>query len=122
MADNIFHVFSEIIEKLESKNIDYMIVGSVASMIYGEPRMTRDMDLVIDLVEDAVGCFEDLFSSQEYYCPPGEVLLQELSQRGQFNLIHNASGLKIDIVVRKNSAHARQEFSRRKQRPFLGWF
>jgi hypothetical protein len=39
---------------LESLGLDYMITGGVASVIYGDPRFTRDIDLVLEL-QEAVG-------------------------------------------------------------------
>lgn len=46
---NLIKTFFEVLEKLESENIQYMVVGSIASMIYGEPRMTHDLDLVLEI-------------------------------------------------------------------------
>ena len=43
-------LLSLFIEPLERLNLDYMITGSVASMLYGEPRLTNDVDLVLDLL------------------------------------------------------------------------
>ena len=37
------------VEPLESVGISYMITGGVASVIYGDPRFTRDIDLVMQL-------------------------------------------------------------------------
>ncbi len=106
------------IKKLEEQNIPYMVVGSVASMIYGEPRLTHDMDLVIDLLPKDALRLETLFPLEEFYCPPEEVLTAEIIHRGQFNLIHHESGLKIDLMVRKNSEHSICEFGRRRKAPF----
>jgi hypothetical protein len=84
---NFMEVFVGIVAHLEQSSIDYMIVGSVASIIYGEPRMTRDMDLVLDIQPTDVSRFEKLFPFESFYCPPPEVLKQEVVERGQFNLI-----------------------------------
>ncbi len=119
---NIMEVFKDVIQHLESESIPYMVVGSVASMIYGEARMTRDMDIVIDIAPESLGRFESLFPFEKFYCPPTEILRQELSERGQFNLIHHDSGLKIDVVIRKDSDHGRTEFARKKRLPFWEGF
>jgi hypothetical protein len=110
--------FSSVIQKLEGKQIPYMIVGSVAAMIYGEPRLTHDMDLVINIAPADASKFEALFPLEEFYCPPKEVLTSEIVHHGQFNLIHHETGLKIDLMVRKETAHALSEFSRRRKVPF----
>ncbi|MBF0362638.1 MAG: hypothetical protein HQK49_16580 [Oligoflexia bacterium] len=115
---NIIDIFLLVIEKLESENIHYMLVGSLAAVIYGEPRMTHDMDLVVDILPQDVFKFEKLFSIEEFYCPPKEILNAEIINRGQFNLIHQESGLKIDVVIRKATQHAKEEFLRRQKYPF----
>lgn len=114
----MFDVFAALIQRLEGAQIPYMIVGSIASIIYGEPRLTKDMDLVVDIAPTDARRFGRLFPLEEYYAPPPEVLDDEIVRRGQFNVLHHASGLKIDFVVRKNTAYARTEFSRRRKLTF----
>ena len=36
-------------ERLEAAHIPYMLTGSFAMAYYGQPRMTRDLDLVVAL-------------------------------------------------------------------------
>ena len=111
-------VFFSVLEKLEKENIPYMIVGSLASMVYGEARLTRDMDLVVDIQPQDAHKFETLFPLNDFYCPPSEILRSEVIHRGQFNLIHHESGLKVDILIRKDSPHSKLEFTRRRKLPF----
>ena len=111
-------VFFSVLQKLESENVPYMVVGSVAAMVYGEPRMTHDMDLVLDILPEDASKLEEMFPLDEFYCPPIEVLSSEITHRGQFNLIHQGTGIKIDIMIRKDTEHARTEFQRRHKVPF----
>jgi hypothetical protein len=78
-----------------------MITGAVASIIYGEPRLTNDIDTVIDMTPDDVESFADAFPIEDFYCPPPEVIQLEIArpQRGHFNLIHHATGFKADIYA-----------------------
>lgn len=78
-----------------------MITGAVASIIYGEPRLTNDIDLVVDMSADDVGAFAKAFPIEDFYCPPPEVIRLEIgrSQRGHFNLIHHETGFKADIYA-----------------------
>ena len=87
-------------------------------MVYGEPRMTHGMDLVLDIQPEHANQFAALFPQEEFYCPPMEVLKSEIVHRGQFNLIHQGTRIKIDIMIRKNTEHSRIEFQRRKKVPF----
>src|SRR5262245_29671237 len=92
-----------------------MVVGSMASMTYGEPRMTHDLDLVVDLLSKDALKIETIFPANDFYCPPPEILQSEVVRRGQFKLIHHETGLKIDMVIRKESEHAICEFDRRQK-------
>lgn len=115
---DLLKVFQATLERLEQSSIDYMVVGSVASILYGEPRLTRDMDLVIEMKVSASASIFKAFNEEEYYLPPEEIITSEIMERGQFNLIHHSSGLKIDLIIRKDSPHSIEEFKRRKRLPF----
>ena len=81
--------------------VAYMVTGAVAATIYGEPRLTHDIDLVIDLRLEDIEKFVDAFPLEEFYCPPAEVIRLETGrpQRGHFNLIHHETGLKADVYA-----------------------
>ena len=87
--------------RLNQAGVPYVITGAVASIIYGEPRLTNDVDLVVLMRTGDVGNFVQAFPSEEFYCPPPEVLRIEVkrSHRGHFNLIHHESGMKADIYL-----------------------
>jgi hypothetical protein len=95
---NLFRIF---VSRLNNLSLPYMITGAVASIIYGEPRLTNDIDLVIDMSSDEVETFGDAFPIEDFYRPPPEVIRVEIgrSQRGHFNLIHHATGFKADIYA-----------------------
>jgi len=71
-----------------------------------------------DILPKDAAKLEKLFPIEEFYCPPFEVLSSEIIHRGQFNLMHHHSGLKIDIMLRKTNNHSVEEFKRRRQVPF----
>jgi hypothetical protein len=104
--------FQNAIARLEEAQISYIIVGSIASMVYGEPRLTRDMDLVIDVSAADSKKFEILFQQPDYYCPPLEVVADEIRNRGQFNLLHVPTGLKIDVMIKKATSFDQSRFQR----------
>ena len=84
-----------VITLIENSKMDYMIVGSVAGSIYGEPRLTRDLDLVVALSPGDVQKFPVLFDSKHFYVPPQEIISQEATRGGFVNLLHHTSGLKV---------------------------
>lgn len=104
-----------VITLLENSKMEYMIVGSVAGSIYGEPRLTRDLDLVVALSPGDVQKFPVMFDSKDFYVPPQEIISQEATRGGFVNLLHHASGLKVDLVFRKYNRHALMEFTRKKR-------
>ena len=87
-------------------------------MLYGEPRMTNDMDVVVELPVMVAKRLLDVFPEKDYYCPPFEVIQDEILNGGQFNIIHVESGSKVDFVLRKDTDFARTEFQRRVMMPF----
>lgn len=86
---------------LEQATLKYMLTGSVASMVYGLPRFTHDLDLVLDISTIDIATFVALFPLNLYYCPPEEIILIEVKRRqhGHFNLIHHQTGYKADIYL-----------------------
>jgi len=89
------------VARLEILGLPYMVTGSVASMVYGEPRLTLDVDLVIELDAEHASHFLAAFPEEEFYRPPLEVVRAECNRdtRGHFNLIHHATGMKADVYV-----------------------
>lgn len=86
---------------IEAIPITYMVTGSIAAILYGKPRLTHDMDIVIVLAPDQVTQFCRHFPSQEFYCPEEDVIRRELTRgdKGQFNLLDQESGFKIDVYL-----------------------
>ena len=92
---------------LENVGLPYMVVGSVASIVYGEVRTTRDVDLVLTLNAQTVELLAAAFPLEHYHCPPPEVLRIEASRerRGHFNLVHHDTGFVADchLLARENT-------------------
>ncbi len=89
------------VSRLEKLEIPYVVTGAVASSIYGEPRLTNDVDLIMMMRIEDIERFVQAFAPTEFYCPPAEVLKIEIrrSHRGHFNLIHHDTGTKADIYL-----------------------
>jgi hypothetical protein len=89
------------VARLEALGARYLVTGSVAATLYGEPRATHDIDLVVELSAAHREALPSAFPVEEFYLPPPEVvrLEGEREGRGHFNIIHHASGLKADIYL-----------------------
>jgi hypothetical protein len=73
-----------------------MITGSIAANFYTVPRMTRDIDIVVELFEQDIGRFIPLFEN-DYYLEP-QTVGEAVRNKGMFNLIHDQYIVKIDFV------------------------
>ena len=91
--------FVDFCQRLNDLPVNYMVTGSVGAMIYGEPRLTHDLDVVVDLHEDESERFSSAFEKDAFYVPPLEVIQTELSRssRGHVNIISFISGYKLDV-------------------------
>lgn len=113
LEPDLFLVF---LEPLNRARIPYMVTGSVAGIVYGEPRMTHDVDLVVELNASRIGEFVALFPAEDFYHPPEVVIRTEIGReaRGHFNLIHHATGFKADIYPIGRDALHRWAMERRR--------
>ena len=89
------------LDPLERLGLPYCITGSVAASVYGEPRLTADIDVVLLMRVDDIAALQAAFPAVDYYVPPDETLRLELarSARGMFNLIHHPSQFKADVYL-----------------------
>ncbi len=89
------------IEPLETQGLSYMITGGVASVIYGDPRFTRDIDIVLELPESGIEGLTQAFSSPDFYLPSVETLREEAGRprHGHFNIIHRDTALRADVYL-----------------------
>jgi hypothetical protein len=97
---------------LDAAGIPFMVAGSFASSVYGQPRTTQDLDVVIDADRAAVRAFVKSLPSAEWYAD--EDAADDAVLRGSmFNLIDLKTGWKVDLVIRKDRDFSRSEFARR---------
>ena len=89
-----------------------MLTGSVAMAYYATPRMTRDLDIVVQLEPGQVGALVDAFSMDFYI--DGDAARDAIASERLFNLMHLASAIKVDFIIRKSSEYRLMEFERRK--------
>ncbi len=106
-------VLKEVVRRLDQAKIPYMVTGSIAANFYTMPRMTRDIDIVVELSDQDISRFIALFL-KDYYLEPATVQA-EVKNKGMFNLIQNEHVIKVDFVIRKDSAYRRTEFVRRRK-------
>lgn len=99
--------------RLDSASIPYMVTGSIAVNYYAVPRMTRDIDIVVELTAGAADRVCALFEN-DFYVDRGAVH-EAAARAGTFNLIHHGHVIKVDFIVRKENEYRREEFARRRR-------
>lgn len=108
----------KVVVLLEKCNVAYMVSGSIASSFFGEPRATRDVDLVIDCDEKTLRQLVDQIERSGWYVS-AEAAMTALRERGMFNIIDPDSGWKADLIVRKDREYSIREFERRSPQPLF---
>lgn len=111
MNDEPIEVTLLVIAAFEKLQIRYLIAGSLASAIYGEPRATRDADLLADVKAEHVRSLSEMLESQ--FNIAEEAILAALKYRSSFNVIHYESLFKVDVFLPKPRQFDEQEFERR---------
>lgn len=115
IAVKIVHDFAERIEPL---GIEYMLTGSLAMMQYGVYRMTADIDVVIELKREDANRIIDAFEP-DYYVPHDRVR-DAIARKFMFNVIHQETAFKIDLVIKKTTEFQQNAFERRHKKDFYG--
>lgn len=101
----------QVVSTLERMGIRYFVTGSMATIFFGEPRFTNDIDIVVDLPASRIAEFCVAFPAPDFYLSE-ETVHRAVSRRGQFNIIHPSTGLKVDVMVPADTPFNRSRFLR----------
>ena len=98
----------EVLDRLDRLAIRYYVTGSWALSVHAEPRMTRDLDLVLDLdpadYERRIRpAFEDAYLVND---------LIDVGDRAIGRLVHRTEIARVDLIIGRRDAWARQAFER----------
>jgi hypothetical protein len=99
-----------VVEALEQLGVTYHIGGSVASSIYGLPRLTIDIDIIADLRLEHVRPLVKRLEPTYYI--DGEMITDAIKRRTEFNIIHLDTMLKLDVFLPKSRSFDRGELQR----------
>jgi hypothetical protein len=108
---NEIDVLKTVCKRLSDSKIAYMISGSVALSFYSEPRMTRDIDIVININARDIDKMMKLFENDFYI--DREMLETAVQNQTMFNIINLEALIKIDFIIRKNEIYRIEEFKNR---------
>jgi hypothetical protein len=96
---------------LEALSLPYLVTGSQATIAFGEPRFTNDIDIVVALTPDRLDAFIDSFPVEDYYLSRAAAS-DAIARQSMFNIIHPRSGLKIDVIIPGTTEYEQSRFAR----------
>jgi hypothetical protein len=105
-------LLADVAGRLETAGIPYMVVGSIAGSFHGLPRTTVDVDIVIEPTAEALRHFVDALPADRYYVSD-TAMGEALDRRTSFNIIEQATGWKVDLLIRRDRPFSTTEFERR---------
>ena len=114
-------LLKKIAEILQRLRIPYIVTGGIAVVVWGRPRFTADIDIVVELLAQKIDALagELLQIDKDVYLDK-IMMRRALEQEGEFNFIHPASGLKVDFWILKNNAFDKERMRRRVYRKIAG--
>lgn len=112
-------LLGKVIDVLQKHQIEYMVTGSIASSLQGEPRSTHDIDLVVNIHSQDVEVLVSAFSPPRFYLDP-HMVLNAIARQEMFNLIDTEQGDKIDFWLLTSEPFDQSRFSRRYKEEFRG--
>ncbi len=107
-----------VVEAFEALGIPYMIGGAQAAIFYGEPRLTRDIDVIAEVTPEHVAGLRRRFPEEDFYLSE-DAVRDAIRERRQFNIIHPESGLTVDVILPKDTDYDRVQFARRERHGLL---
>jgi len=112
-------LLARVVAALEAASVPYMVSGSLASSLQGEPRATHDIDLVIDVAAADVGRLVRAFDAPDLYVDE-QAIAEAVRRRAVFNLLQPATGDKVDLWLLTDEPYDRERFRRRQTVTALG--
>ena len=109
----------QVVHVLEGASVPFMLTGSLASSLQGEPRSTHDIDLVVDLQPAAIDPLVDAFPPPRFHLDRAAVE-RAVRTRGLVNLLDVEGGDKVDLWMLTGESFDQSRFSRRETVPVFG--
>ncbi len=96
---------------LDACGVRYLVGGSLASSLSGEPRSTLDVDMVVAMTPSDVERVAQAFRS-EFDVDEGAIA-RAVRERSSVNIFHRASAIKVDLFVMGGSPLDGEQMNRR---------
>lgn len=111
--ENPTDLLKAICKILDDLIIDYFVSGGVAVTVWGRPRFTADIDLVVNLEEKNLEQLSSKLSGtfDKAYVDIAQ-MKNALKTYGEFNIIEPNVGMKIDFWILKNEEYDKLRLER----------
>lgn len=112
-------LYGRLLEPLRRANLPYMVTGGLAAIVYGEPRLTNDIDVVLRLEPQDADRLARAYSPTEYYVPPAETIKEEAARPagGHFNILELETSLRADVYCLGSDPLGAWAMARRREVP-----
>ena len=97
-----------------SLDIPYYITGGVCAIAYGDPRTTRDLNIVVEVERSQIMPLVTRLEAEGFYCPPGAVSDIQSGRARTLSVTHMQLVLDADIVLNANTEFDRSKMERRR--------
>lgn len=116
------HLLVNIAKILERLKIPYLVTGGMAVLVWGRPRFTADIDIVIKLKQENINNLKkDLMAFSRAGYVDESVMREAVSKKGEFNFIDGETGVKVDFwVLKEIDSLDSFQLKRRKVKNILG--
>jgi hypothetical protein len=105
---------ARVVAAFQVLGVEYLIGGSVASSVFGEPRQTVDADLIARIFGRHAEPLVQKLSGEFYADLPS--IIKAIQTQASFNLIHFDTATKVDVFVRWRDPFAQSQFERRREK------
>lgn len=106
---------------LNDLQISYIITGGIAVLVWGRPRFTADIDIVVELKEKDVDNLEKaLRGLSDFGYIDRSMMERALKNKGEFNFIDGETGVKVDFWVSKDNELSHLQFQRKVEKDING--
>lgn len=109
----------KVVSFLRERQVGYMITGSVASSLQGEPRLTHDVDVVVQINKGTIPALIHTFTPPRYYISESAIN-EAIERKTMFNLIDTSENDKVDFWLLKDEAFDKSRFERKKEENVFG--
>lgn len=105
------HLLVKIVKILNSLKIPYLVTGGMAIYVWGRPRFTADIDLVVELNKKNVKKLVQTLIKEGYI--DEDAVGEAITYQSEFNFIDQEEGIKVDFWILKNDAFDKSKFKRK---------